>query len=157
MLRYVLRNRRPHLGRQIHKVHHYNVQLEDTLEQQEEEEPKSTKEESSEDETQQQVNQQIRLTPSLLHYHFPQCRPLSPKRPIQESMTNWTIQMITPASLPPCLNAFRVHYANFYNVQDLQEEEGHQATTQMDGQEEAHLEAAHQEEDPLEVQDLEQT
>ena len=55
--------------------------------------------------------------------------------------------MTTPASLPPRLNTFRAHYANSYDAQDLQEEEGHQATTQMDGQEEAHPEVAHQEED----------
>ena len=71
-------------------------------------------------------------------------------------MTTWTIQVITPASLPPRLNTFRAHYTNFYDAQDLQEEEGHQAKTQMDGQEEAHPEAAHQEEDPLEAQDMEQ-
>ena len=71
-------------------------------------------------------------------------------------MTTWTIQMITPASLPPCLNAFWAHYTNFYDAQDLQEEEGHQAMTQMDGQEEAYPEVAHQEEDPLEAQDMEQ-
>ena len=71
-------------------------------------------------------------------------------------MMTWTTQMIAPASLPPRLNTFQAHNTNFYNAQDLQEEEGHQAMTQMDGQEEAHLEAAHREEDPLEVQDLEQ-
>ena len=62
---------RPHLGRPIHEVHQYDVQLEDTLEQQEEEEPKSTKEDSSKDETQQQVNQQIRLTPITPTLQFP--------------------------------------------------------------------------------------
>ena len=62
---------RPHLGRPIHEVHQYDVQLEDTLEQQEEEEPKSTRENSSEDKTQQQVNQQIRLTPITPTLQFP--------------------------------------------------------------------------------------
>ena len=53
--------------------------------------------------------------------------------------------MITPASPPPRPNASQDHYANFYDAQDLQEEGGHQATTQTDGntqeddgQEEAH-------------------
>ena len=79
-------------------------------------------------------------------------------------MTTWTIQMITPTSLLPCLSAFRAHYANSYNARDLLEEEDHRTMTQMDGntqeddgQEEAHPEVAHQEEDPLEAQDLEQT
>ena len=73
------------------------------------------------------------------------------------------VQMITPAGLPPHQNAFQVHYINFYEEQGLQVEEGHLMTTQTDGdtqeddgQEEAHLKAAHQEEDPLEVQDQEQ-
>ena len=70
----------------------------------------------------------------------------------------WMVQMITPESPPPCQNASRAHYANFYDAQDLQEEEGHLTTTQTDGdtqedngQEEAHLKTAHQEEDPLEA------
>ena len=53
---------RPHLGRQLHKVHQYDMQPEDILEQQKDDKSKSTKEEFSEDKTQQQVNQQIRLT-----------------------------------------------------------------------------------------------
>ena len=155
---------RPHLGRQIREVHQYNVQLEDTLEQQEEEEPKSTKEESSEDEPSNKSTSKSDLPLSLLHYKSPQCRPLSPKQPIQESTMTWIIQMITLTNLPPCPNTFRAHYANFYNEQDLQEEEDHQAMTQTngntqedDGQEGAHPEAVHQEEDPLEAQDMGQT
>ena len=72
-------------------------------------------------------------------------------------MTTWIIQMITPANPPPRLNASRVHYANSYGAQDLQEEEDHQVMIQKDGQEEAHPEATHQEEDPMEAQDMGQT
>ena len=78
-------------------------------------------------------------------------------------MVQMMVQMITPASLPLHQNTFQVHYTNFYEEQDLQEEEGPLTTTQTDGdtqeddeQEEAHLKVAHQEEDPLEAQDQEQ-
>ena len=72
------------------------------------------------------------------------------------------VQMITPTSPPLHQSASQDHYTDFYNEQDLQEED-HQMMTQTDGdiqeddgQEEAHLRVAHQEEDPLEVQEQEQ-